>query len=48
MMLSRYKLLKNLTSDEQTHAVCQHCCLSCVNNQITNNESLRSGLRSRR
>jgi len=39
--LSRYKPLKNLTPDERTHAVYQHCCLRFVNNQITNNESLR-------
>ena len=41
VILSRYKPLKNLTPDERTSAVYQHCCLRFVNNQITNNESLR-------
>jgi len=41
VILSRYKPLKNLTPDERTHAVYQHCCLRFVNNQITNNESVR-------
>lgn len=41
VILSRYKPLKNLTPDDRTHAVYQHCCLRFVNNQITNNESVR-------
>ena len=41
VILSRYKPLKNLTPEERTHAVYQHCCLRFVNNQITNNESSR-------
>ncbi len=42
MILSRYKPLKNLTPDERVRAVYQHCVLRYVNNEITNNESIRS------
>jgi ATP-dependent DNA helicase RecG len=41
LVLSRYKPLKNLSPDERIRAVYQHCCLRFVNNQITNNESIR-------
>lgn len=41
MILSRYKPLKGLTPDERVRAVYQHCCLRYVNNEITNNESIR-------
>ena len=41
VILSRYKPLRNLAPDERTHAVYQHCCLRFVNNQITNNPSVR-------
>ena len=40
--LSRYKSLRDLTSEERIQAVYQHCCLRFVTNQITNNESIRS------
>ena len=42
MILSRYKALKNLTPDERIRAVYQHCCLRFVNNEKTNNESIRA------
>jgi ATP-dependent DNA helicase RecG len=42
MVLSQYKLLKDLTPDERIEAIYQHCCLRYVNNQITNNESIRA------
>lgn len=42
VILSRYKALKDLTSDERIYAVYQHCCLRFVTNQITNNESIRA------
>ena len=41
VVLSRYKVLKDLTPDERIHAIYQHCCLRFVTNQITNNESIR-------
>jgi len=41
MILSRYKPLKNLTPDERIRAVYQHCTLRFINNEITNNESIR-------
>lgn len=42
VILSRYKLLKDLTAEERTHAVYQHCCLRFVTNQPTHNESIRA------
>jgi ATP-dependent DNA helicase RecG len=42
IVLSRYKFLKDLAPEERVHAVYQHCCLRFVNNEITNNESIRS------
>lgn len=42
VILSRYKKLKDLTPDERNQAVYQHCCLRYVNNEITNNESIRN------
>jgi ATP-dependent DNA helicase RecG len=42
MILSRYKPLKALTPDERVRAVYQHCALRYVNNEITNNESIRN------
>ncbi len=41
VILSRYKLLRELTPDERNQAVYQHCCLRYVSNKITNNESIR-------
>lgn len=41
LILSRYKLLRDLTPDERIQAVYQHCCLRFVTNQATNNESIR-------
>jgi ATP-dependent DNA helicase RecG len=41
VILSRYKPLKDLTSEDRVQAVYQHCCLRYVTNQITNNESIR-------
>lgn len=41
MILSRYKMLKDLSPEERVNAVYQHCVLRYVTNQITNNESIR-------
>jgi len=41
VMLSRYKRLRDMTPAERVSAVYQHCCLRCVTNQITGNESVR-------
>lgn len=41
MILSRYKPLRDLTPDERVRAVYQHCALRYINNDITNNESIR-------
>ena len=42
VVLSRYKGLRDLTSEDRIQAVYQHCCLRFVTNQITNNESIRA------
>jgi len=41
MILMRYKPLRELTPEERVRAVYQHCCLRFVNNEATNNESIR-------
>ncbi|MFA7494974.1 MAG: ATP-binding protein [Acidithiobacillus sp.] len=41
VILSRYKALKDLSPEERVNAVYQHGVLRFVNNQITNNESIR-------
>jgi ATP-dependent DNA helicase RecG len=41
VILARYKPLRSLTPEQRAHAVYQHCCLRFVNNQVTNNESVR-------
>lgn len=41
MILSRYKLLRDLAPEERIRAIYQHCCLRFVNNKTTNNESVR-------
>lgn len=41
VVLSKYKPLKDLTSEERVRAVYQHCCLRHVSNLLTNNESIR-------
>lgn len=42
VVLCRYKTLKELAPEERVHAVYHHCCLRFVNNEITNNESVRA------